>query len=168
MCFGGFVRAASHDAAEGCRAWRGKAACTGEKEPWSVTFGAVAFRAVGCLGFRFAEPIVREFAAVSWRRGFAGWAWLGDPLGGAGVQIGELAVLEVPEPELQPLEDRGLVPGFPDVGARFPRLGVVRRFPHIVSVGDSHLDLLALRLTIREQYAPHDPKKEDNFTCDDR
>ena len=75
-----------------------------------------------------------------------------------------LLVFQVPEPELKPLDQRGFIPGLFDLWPGFTQTRFLLRLAHIVSVGDSHLDLLALRSSIRKQYASHEQEKDDNFT----
>jgi hypothetical protein len=74
-----------------------------------------------------------------------------------------LLVFQVPEPEFKPFDQGWFVIGFLDLGARFLQLFFFSRFTHVVSIVDSHLDLLALRSSIRKQYASHEQEKEDNF-----
>jgi hypothetical protein len=75
-----------------------------------------------------------------------------------------LPVFQVPDPEFKPIEQGWFVVGFLNPGTQLLRLNFFSRFAHVVSVVDSHLDLLALRLVIRKQYAPYEQEKEDNIT----
>jgi len=59
--------------------------------------------------------------------------------------LGLFSVCQAPEPEPDLFEEGGFVIGLFDPGARLGGLLFVARFLHVVSVGYSHLDLLALQ-----------------------